>query len=149
MRTKQPILGVHFMTYDELCIKYESKVKIKEHSIMRECEELGIEKVKGLYKNGHTWIEKSLTSTEKKCVLAEELGHHFTTSGNILDLRYANNAKQERIAREWGVSKLIPYDKFKMATSIYDGVHEVAEELSVTKDAIITYVKMLERKGIV
>lgn len=135
------------MTYDDLCADYETKVGIRERPISRECEKLGIKNVKGLYKNGRTWIDINLTTTEKKCVLAEELGHHFTTVGNILDLRYVNNAKQERIAREWGARKLICFKKFKRATSVYKNLHDVAEELNVTEDTVITYIRMLERKG--
>lgn len=47
------------------------------------------------------------TSAEKACVLAEELGHHHTSVGNILDMNDVRNRKQERQARFWGYNKLI------------------------------------------
>lgn len=47
------------------------------------------------------------TSAEKACVLAEELGHHYTTVGNIIDLTDAQNRKQERQARLWAYNKQI------------------------------------------
>lgn len=47
------------------------------------------------------------TTTEKACVLAEELGHHHTSVGNILDMNDIRNRKQERQARFWGYNKLI------------------------------------------
>lgn len=32
---------------------------------------------------------------EKACVLAEELGHHYTAVGDIIDQSYYSNRKQE------------------------------------------------------
>lgn len=62
----------------------------------------------GRIKGNRIAIRKDIeTTTEKKCVLAEELGHHHTTVGNILDMSDAGNRKQERQARLWGYNKLI------------------------------------------
>ena len=47
------------------------------------------------------------TTTEKACVLAEELGHHHTSVGNILDMDISANRKQERQARLHGYNHLI------------------------------------------
>lgn len=47
------------------------------------------------------------TTTEKACVLAEELGHHHTSVGNILDMDISANRKQERQARLHGYNRLI------------------------------------------
>lgn len=134
------------MTYDELCCKYEGIVKIKEAYIMRECENLGIKNVKGLYKNGKVAIDRMLTNVEKKCTLMEELGHHYTSSGNILDLRHYSNAKQERHAREWAAKELIKYDDFKKAIKIYDNIYQVAEELNVTYEVVSTFCELLNRE---
>ena len=39
-----------------------------------------IEKIDGLYIDGHIALDKGLkTTAEKACVLAEELGHHYTS----------------------------------------------------------------------
>ena len=40
-------------------------------------------------------------------MLAEELGHHYTTVGNILDQSDTGSMKQERKARLWAYNKLI------------------------------------------
>lgn len=41
-------------------------------------------------------IRKSIpTSVQKACVLAEELGHHYTSYGNIINLNDTANRKQE------------------------------------------------------
>ena len=48
-------------------------------------------------------IRKNIDTTiEKACVLTEELGHHYTSVGNIIDMEYTGNRKQERQARLWG-----------------------------------------------
>lgn len=108
------------MTYDELCFNYEDVVKIKESNLKMDCEKLGIKNVKGLYKNGKIAIDSTITNCEKKCILAEELGHHYTSCGNIIDLRYAVAAKQEKKARQWAAEHLIDFDEFKRATLLYN-----------------------------
>jgi len=62
----------------------------------------------GLIKGRKIAIRQDIpTLVEKSCVLAEELGHFFTTSGNILDQSIANNRKQEKMARVWAYEKQI------------------------------------------
>lgn len=65
-------------------------------------------RIKGLYNNGHIALSDQLSaSIEKACVLAEELGHHHTTVGNIIDLSDPYSRKQERQARLWAYNKCI------------------------------------------
>ena len=65
-------------------------------------------KIKGLYCDGTIALNSSMkTTSERTCVLAEELGHHNTSSGNIIDLKDSNSVKQECIARAWGYEKLV------------------------------------------
>ena len=61
----------------------------------------------GRIKGKSIYLRKGMSASEKKCVLAEELGHHYTTVGNILDMTDISNRKQERQARMWGYDKLI------------------------------------------
>lgn len=75
------------------------------------------------------------TNTEKTCVLAEELGHHHTSVGNILDMDDMRNRKQERQARLWGYNRLIGLTG--IITAFRAGCqnrHEIAELLDVTED---------------
>lgn len=58
--------------------------------------------LKGLYFDGNIALERKMSQTEKSCVLAEELGHYYTTSGNILDQTDVSNRKQEYRARLYG-----------------------------------------------
>ena len=57
----------------------------------------------GLLKGKRIAIRKDIeTQAEKSCVLAEELGHHYTTAGDILDQTDVMNQKQEYRARLYG-----------------------------------------------
>lgn len=84
------------------------------------------------------------TTTEKACVLAEELGHHYTSVGNILDLTASYNRKQERQARIWAYNKQIG---LKGLIRAYENGcksrYEIAEFLEVTEqfleEAILEY----------
>ena len=87
------------MTYEELLIESESQNLI--------VKEKNLPGYNGrIYKN-RIAISKNLNMSEKKCVLAEELGHHYTSSGNILNLNIANNRKQEYVARLWAYKKQV------------------------------------------
>lgn len=103
-----------------------------------------VDGLKGLYVDGNIAIEKNMTATEKACVLAEELGHHFTTYGDILDLSDARNRKQERRARLWAYRRA--FDLVDLISAYKHGCRnrfEIAEYLEVTEqffeDAINTY----------
>lgn len=66
------------------------------------------DRIKGLYCDGTIGLNKNIVTTaEKSCVLAEEMGHHYTTAGNIIDQDNAGNCKQERRARLWAYNKKI------------------------------------------
>lgn len=75
------------------------------------------------------------TNTEKTCVLAEELGHHHTSVGNILDMNDIHNRKQERQARLWGYNKLIGLTGIIRAFRAgCQSRHEMADLLDVTEE---------------
>lgn len=69
---------------------------------------LGENNLKGLYVDGNIAISESAkNSVEEACIMAEELGHHYTSVGNILDMSVSWNRKQERQARFNGYNRLI------------------------------------------
>lgn len=75
------------------------------------------------------------TNTEKTCVLAEELGHHHTSVGNILDMSDVRNRKQERQARLWAYNKLIGLSGIIEAFEHgCQSRYEMAEYLDVTEE---------------
>ena len=65
------------------------------------------ERIKGLYCDGTIAINKDLTDTQKACVLAEELGHYHTSTGDILNQSDPAHRKQERHARLWGYNRAV------------------------------------------
>lgn len=116
------------MTYEELLIEHDS-LNILELDLSE------VSGLKGLYYNGSVAIEQKLTSVEKTCVLAEELGHHYTSVGNILDMDISANRKQEHQARLHGYNRLIGLTGLIRAyehgcTNRY----ETAEYLEVTEE---------------
>ncbi len=65
-------------------------------------------KASGLINNDVIGINKNVrSSAQRSCILAEELGHYHTSSGNILDQSSVTNRKQELHARAWAYNRLI------------------------------------------
>lgn len=93
-------------------------------------------RIKGLYCDDTIALSKSLhTSAEKACVLAEELGHYHTSSGDIISQTSVINRKQERQARLWAYHKQIGLvgliEAYKRGCH---SRHEAAEFLGVTEE---------------
>lgn len=81
-------------------------------------------------------VRKSIpTLKEKSCVLAEELGHYYTTSGNIIDMQDIRNIKQERKARVWAYDELIGLTGLIRAFErCCQSRYEIADFLGVTEE---------------
>ena len=93
------------------------------------------DRIKGLYCDGVVAIRKDMTIPEKTCALAEELGHHETSVGNIIDMTSAANRKQERQARFWAYNKQIGL--IGLVRAFEHGCQnrfEIAEYLEVTEE---------------
>lgn len=124
--------------------------------LLREAEQQGVDiyekpmpsTFKGLYKDSVIWINKDIpTRTEKACVLAEEIGHHYTTVGNILDQRKLNNRKQEKFARQWAYEKLVPLSKIVQAHHVcVKNRYELAEFCGVTEQFLDDALKRYREK---
>ena len=102
-------------------------------------------RLKGLYCDGSIALNKELTTeAEKACVLAEELGHHYTAVGDIIDQSYSSNRKQELSGRILAYNKLVGLHGIIDAYNHHcQGLCEAAEYLGVTEeflnDTIIYY----------
>lgn len=112
---------------------YESLIRSTEVTILEQKMPLSI---KGLYGDNVIWINQLIpTNAEKACILAEELGHYQTSSGNILDQSTLSNRKQEQRARHWGYENLIPLEKIIEAyRASLKGRNEIAEYIGVTEE---------------
>lgn len=92
-------------------------------------------KAKGLYCDNIIILDpqKHNTTAEKACTMAEELGHHNTSSGYILDLDKIESSKQEYRARLYAYNKLIG---LKGLVDAYQAkcqnIYEMAEYFNVT-----------------
>lgn len=116
------------LNYEELLIEADNNNLItKEKPLLANA---------GRIKGNRIAIKKDiLTQKEKACVLAEELGHFYTSTGNILDMEDAGNRKQEAHARLWaynrqiGLQGIISCYKANCRT-----LHDMAEHLDVTEE---------------
>ena len=118
------------MTYEEMQILHDD-LNIVEMDLSE------VSGLKGLYVNGRIAINAKMSDTEKACVLAEELGHHYTTYGNILDQSDTSNRKQELRARAWAYNKQIGL--LGLIRAYEHGCRnrfEVAEFLEVTEEVL-------------
>ncbi|SIQ67584.1 ImmA/IrrE family metallo-endopeptidase [Paenibacillus macquariensis] len=104
--------------------------------------------VKGLYTDGIIWINKNLsTLAAKRCVLAEELGHHHTSYGDILDQDNVSSVKQEKRAREWAYVELVPIKAFVEAHKLgIRNKYELADHIDVTEEFLDESIEFYQRK---
>lgn len=90
---------------------------------------------KGRIKGNRIAIRKGMTEKEKKCVMAEELGHYYTGFGNILDQSPTANRKQEFHGRIYAYNKLVGLmgiiDAYKNNCM---NLGETAEHLDITEE---------------
>jgi len=117
------------MGYDEL-------VSISEELGIDVIENDAIAPLKGLCINNVLTINPSLiTSVEKKCILAEEIGHYYITVGDILDQSKPENRKQEKRARAWAYQQMVPISA--LLEAYWAGIRnrfELAEFLDVSEE---------------
>lgn len=90
---------------------------------------------KGLIYDDCIGLSKQLqTKTEKVCILVEELGHYYTSTGNILDQRDVRNRKQEYRARLWAYNRLVGLSSIINAYNHgCQNLHDTADFLQVTE----------------
>lgn len=86
-------------TYEDILIEADSHDLITKEKPLRAH--------KGRIKGKRIAINKNLTEKEKKCIMAEELGHYYTASGDILDQSSVSNRKQESRGRIMAYNRLI------------------------------------------
>lgn len=129
------------MTYEQIVQAiYDENIELIEFDFKSD--------LKGLYSDNCIAISNKLNTTiEKKCVLSEELGHHYTTAGNILDLSDVRNRKQELHARLWAYNKHIGLLGIIQAfENRCKDLSEMAEYLNVTEDFLSDALKCYKSK---
>lgn len=124
-------------TYEDLLSEADSNNLIAKEKPLRAN--------KGRIKGNRIAINGKMTETEKKCIMAEELGHYYTGTGDIMDQSCTANRKQELYGRVHAYNRLIGL------MGIIDTYHnhcqslsESAEYLDVTEEFLsdaISYYK--------
>lgn len=123
------------MQYEDMLMEYGSNFIIKEKPLRA---------YDGRTRGNKILIRKDMDFKNKSCILAEEIGHYYTTVGNILDQTKINNRKQELQARMWSYNKLIGLNGIVNAyKSGCKDLYEMADYLEVTEsflnDALDAY----------
>ena len=95
-------------------------------------------RVKGLYFDNIIVLHKRIdTQSEKNCILAEELGHYFTSNGIQLNQSSNETIKQEYQALRWATKQML--DPIRLIDAFKAGVNsrwELSQFLDVTETFI-------------
>ena len=89
-----------------------------EHNVPVDYIKFRSERINGLYVDGSIALRDGMTAAQTADTLAEELEHHYTTVGNILDLNSVANRKQERIARVRAYDAVLDYPELSRDTAL-------------------------------
>ena len=128
------------MTYDELLMQADLEgLKVKEKSL---------QSGDGRIFNNRIAIRRDIKTTiEKSCVLAEEIGHYRTGSGDITRLDTISDQKQEYRARMTGYD--IKIGLSGIICAFERGVQskaEMADYLDVTEEYLIAALDAYRKK---
>ncbi len=127
------------ITYEQLLMEADSK------GLLTKEKNLPISK--GRIKGNRIAIKRGMSEIEKKCVMAEELGHYYTGTGNILDQSSVSNRKQELYGRIYAYNKLVGLMGIIKAHKHHcQSLSETAEYLEVTEDFLIDTLKYYKLK---
>ena len=116
------------MTYEQLLtVADQEGLLVKEHSLINH---------DGLISGRRIAIRRNIeTQAGKSCVLAEENGHHCTSSGDILDQTDIMHRKQEYRARFYGYNLKIGLSGLIRAYEAgCRNIFEMAEFLDATEE---------------
>lgn len=133
------------MTYEELLLEAEtSGIAIKE---------LPLQSSDGRIKGKRIAIRRDIPTLAKKAdVLAEELGHYYTSVGRIVEQDSVNALKQERTARLWAYNKRIGLTGILKAFQNHcTSRYEIAEYLGVSEDTLaeaLEYYRQIYGEGV-
>lgn len=128
------------MTYEDLLTDADhAGLLVKEQNLLE---------YDGLIKGDRIAIRETIpTQVAKACVLAEELGHHYTSSGIIIDQTSTSNRKQERRARIWAYKKAFELTDLILAFKAgCRNRYEFAEYLEITEAFLLEAIDYYKEK---
>lgn len=118
-----------------------------DNNVLVDYVEFNSNNLKGLYIDGSIALRRGMDSSSTADTLAEELEHHYTTSGNILDQNNIKNRKQERLAR------FKSYDRRIGLSGIIQGYrqkcqnqYELATCLGVSEETLLEAISLYREK---
>ena len=116
------------MTYEELLIEADKAGLTVREKPLRESD--------GRINGRRIAIRRNIPLLKQKaCVMAEELGHWFTSTGDILCMDEVENRKQEYKARLWAYNHQIGLvGLISAAKAGCRNAYETAEHLGVTEE---------------
>lgn len=89
----------------------------------------------GRIKGNKIAIRRDMTNIQKKCVLAEEIGHYEVNHGDIIDMSKVDSRKQEKKARIRAYRRLFTIDGLLSAyLSGCRNRYEIAEHMEITEE---------------
>lgn len=118
------------MSYEELLIEADKRgLTVKE---------LDLRSADGRCSGKRIAIRRDIPTLKQKAdVLAEEMGHYFTSTGRIVEQNTVEDVKQERKARLWGYDKRIGlFGLIEAFNAHCETMHDVAEYLDVSEESL-------------
>lgn len=97
--------------------------------------------------NDVIFINESSNEKTKYCILAEEIGHYFTSYGDIMNFSKTENIQQENKARIWAYERLISPDS--LIEALIKGLNsteEITEYFNITKDFFLEAIKYYRKR---
>lgn len=92
----------------------------------------------GLYVDGSIALKKGMALEKTTDILAEELGHHFTTVGNIVEINDTSDMKQEQHARLYAYNLRIGLTGLLRAFKAHcQTPYDIAKYLGVSEEFLL------------
>lgn len=127
--------------YEKLLIKAE-KLGIRVREI-----DFGIDDEVGYYCNNKILINSRLNEKQKHGVLAEEIGHHLKTYGDITDHSKLENRKQELVARRHGYKFILnPLDMVYAMKCGCNNIYEIADFYELTVEEMFNIMEDFKKQ---
>ena len=110
---------IYLNTYEQLLQDADDAHVTVHEAIDLNGDTASSKRLDGLYIDNHIALDSQLkTTAEKTAILAEEIGHHFTSVGDITDLKDAGSRQQELDARLWDITASSDFAELSVLSSI-------------------------------
>ena len=119
------------MSYDELLEEADAAGLIVKEKPLQNND--------GRIKGNRIAIRQDIPTLRQKAdVLAEEMGHYYTSVGRIVEQDTVDSIKQERSARLWGYNKRIGlFGLIEAYNAHCETIYDMAKHLDVSEDSLI------------